>query len=49
MSLTLLLIRHAEKPNEAWPGGGLADKGEEDKESLVIRGTLGGKTIHCRS
>jgi hypothetical protein len=43
--LTLLIIRHAEKPkeqgdkpNEFWPGPGFTDKGEEDDKSLVIRG-----------
>jgi len=34
----VMLIRHAEKPGGAWPGPGLTEKGEEDKESLVIRG-----------
>jgi hypothetical protein len=37
-SLTLLIIRHAEKPKEAWPGPGLTDQGVEDNKSLVIRG-----------
>jgi broad specificity phosphatase PhoE len=37
-SLTILIIRHAEKPDEDWPGPGLTDKGQEDTESLVIRG-----------
>jgi hypothetical protein len=36
--LTLLIIRHAEKPDEAWPGPGLEPEGSPDKESLVIRG-----------
>lgn len=36
--LTVLIIRHAEKPNESWPGPGLTPDGEKDKESLVIRG-----------
>jgi hypothetical protein len=37
-ALTLLVIRHAEKPGENWPGPGLTEQGEADKESLVIRG-----------
>jgi hypothetical protein len=37
-SLTLMIIRHAEKPKGAWPGPGLTFKGEIDKKSLVIRG-----------
>ena len=37
-SLTLMIIRHAEKPKGAWPGPGLTTKGEIDKKSLVIRG-----------
>jgi hypothetical protein len=37
-ALTILIIRHAEKPGENWPGPGLTDKGEQDTESLVIRG-----------
>jgi hypothetical protein len=36
--LTILIIRHAEKPGEAWPGAGLTSDGIEDKKSLVIRG-----------
>ena len=36
--LTLLIIRHAEKPGGAWPGPGLTDQGAEDDKSLVIRG-----------
>lgn len=36
--LTLFIIRHAEKPGEAWPGPGLTEGGKEDSESLVIRG-----------
>ncbi|HEX4742907.1 MAG TPA: hypothetical protein VH353_16385 [Caulobacteraceae bacterium] len=38
MSLTLMVIRHAEKPGEAWPGPGLTEAGETDPKSLVIRG-----------
>lgn len=37
-ALTLMIIRHAEKPKEAWPGPGLSDQGSPDDESLVIRG-----------
>ena len=36
--LTLLIIRHAEKPDEAWPGPGFTENGIEDDKSLVIRG-----------
>ncbi len=36
--LTLFIIRHAEKPDEDWPGPGLTPRGAPDKESLVIRG-----------
>jgi hypothetical protein len=38
MPLTLLIIRHAEKPDGAWPGPGLTDSGVSDVDSLVIRG-----------
>jgi hypothetical protein len=37
-ALTILIIRHAEKPGEAWPGSGLTPDGLPDKKSLVIRG-----------
>jgi hypothetical protein len=37
-ALTLMIIRHAEKPDRAWPGQGLTNKGKEDDKSLVIRG-----------
>jgi hypothetical protein len=37
-ALTLLIIRHAEKPDQNWPGPGLTEDGKEDEESLVIRG-----------
>lgn len=37
-ALTLLIIRHAEKPGETWPGPGLTAKGKESKEALVIHG-----------
>ena len=36
--LTIYFIRHAEKPNELWPGPGLTDEGIPDTKSLVIRG-----------
>jgi hypothetical protein len=36
--LTILIIRHAEKPGEIWPGPGLTREGKEDDKSLVIRG-----------
>ena len=36
--LTILIIRHGEKPNGNWPGPGLTSGGEENKKSLVIRG-----------
>jgi hypothetical protein len=36
--LVLLVIRHAEKPGEAWPGPGLTPEGKADKKSLVVRG-----------
>jgi hypothetical protein len=36
--LTILIIRHAEKPGESWPGPGLTSDGSPDKKSLVIRG-----------
>jgi hypothetical protein len=37
-ALTILIIRHAEKPGESWPGSGLTPDGIIDKKSLVIRG-----------
>ena len=37
-ALTLLIIRHAEKPYGSWPGPGLTPDGSDDKKSLVIRG-----------
>jgi hypothetical protein len=37
-ALTLLIIRHAEKPGEFWPGPGLTVNGVPDGKSLVIRG-----------
>jgi hypothetical protein len=37
-ALTLLIIRHAEKPGESWPGPGLTVTGVPDGKSLVIRG-----------
>lgn len=37
-ALSVLIIRHAEKPGEAWPGPGLTPDGVADAKSLVIRG-----------
>ena len=37
-SLTLMIIRHAEKPGGSWPGPGYTDQGDKDDKSLVIRG-----------
>jgi hypothetical protein len=37
-ALTIIIIRHAEKPGESWPGSGLTQDGVPDKKSLVIRG-----------
>ena len=37
-ALTLLIIRHAEKPGESWPGPGLTPDGIPDEKSLVVRG-----------
>jgi hypothetical protein len=37
-ALTVLIIRHAEKPGEAWAGPGLTQLGEVNKKSLVLRG-----------
>jgi hypothetical protein len=37
-TLTVLIIRHAEKPGEKWPGRGVTFEGERDDKSLVIRG-----------
>jgi hypothetical protein len=37
-SLSVLIIRHAEKPDESWPGPGLTPAGSADQKSLVIRG-----------
>jgi hypothetical protein len=37
-ALTLLIIRHAEKPEESWPGLGFTEDGVVDRKSLVIRG-----------
>lgn len=40
-ALTILIIRHAEKPHDPeapWPGGGFTEEGTGDKKSLVIRG-----------
>jgi hypothetical protein len=37
-ALTLLIIRHAEKPGEGFRGSGFTEQGDEDIKSLVIRG-----------
>jgi len=40
-ALTILIIRHAEKPNDTkapWPGDGFTENGAVDEKSLVIRG-----------
>ena len=37
-ALTLLIIRHAEKPGEGFPGIGFTEQGDKDTKSLVIRG-----------
>lgn len=37
-TLTILIIRHAEKPGESWPGQGLTADETADKKSLVLRG-----------
>ena len=37
-ALSVLIIRHAEKPGESWLGPGLTSDGSEDRTSLVIRG-----------
>jgi hypothetical protein len=38
-ALTILIIRHGEKPGEGvWPGPGTTPEGNEDSDSLVIRG-----------
>jgi hypothetical protein len=36
--LTVLIIRHGEKPGEAWPGPGLNRRGQENPKGLVVRG-----------
>jgi hypothetical protein len=36
--LTILIIRHAEKPGGSWPGPGLRSDGTVDDKSLVLRG-----------
>lgn len=38
LKLTILIIRHAEKPDRGWPGPGLTSQGVADNKSLVIRG-----------
>jgi hypothetical protein len=37
-ALTLMIIRHAEKPGEGFPGSGFTGDGDKDDKSLVIRG-----------
>ena len=37
-SLSILIIRHAEKAGHKWPGPGLTPEGTEDEQSLVVRG-----------
>ena len=37
-ALTLFIIRHAEKPDDGWPGPGFTADGVSDTESLVLRG-----------
>jgi len=37
-ALTLLIIRHAEKPDRGWPGPGITVNGGTDDTSLVVRG-----------
>lgn len=37
-ALTLIIIRHGEKPKEIWPGPGLTPDGAPDAKSLVVRG-----------
>lgn len=37
-ALSVLIIRHAEKPDKSWPGPGLTSQGSADPKSLVIRG-----------
>ena len=39
--LTVLIIRHAEKPDEGWPGLGLTAAAQPDRKSLVLRGWQG--------
>ena len=36
--LTILIIRHGEKPGEVWPGPGTTPEGKSDANSLVVRG-----------
>ncbi|MBE7220038.1 MAG: histidine phosphatase family protein, partial [Caulobacteraceae bacterium] len=37
-ALTIILVRHAEKPDRGFPGPGLTSDGKTDDESLVVRG-----------
>jgi hypothetical protein len=38
LSLSRLIIRHAAKAGQEWPGPGLTPEGLEDQKSLVVRG-----------
>ena len=38
LPLSILIIRHAEKAGQEWPGPGLTPEGIEDQKSLVVRG-----------
>ena len=37
-ALTVLIIRHGEKPDRQWPGPGLTRRGNMNAGSLVVRG-----------
>jgi hypothetical protein len=37
-ALTVLIIRHGEKPGEKWPGPGLTKRGNPNSKSLDVRG-----------
>ena len=37
-ALTVMIIRNAEKPDRSFAGSGFTENGDEDRESLVIRG-----------
>ena len=40
-ALTIILVRHAEKPGREFPGPGLTADGTQSEESLVVRGCSG--------